>query len=139
MSADNIIPLKPRPPDLLASTHAGPFGTTAPSTAVATVASTAVAITIPSTIHIDALVPLDQLLPDPMQLIRENWPRRQMRKAIVALLALHPNGPPIGRCTQELVNAVVAYCRDPERDWVPPSERTIREAVKVVWPWLFVR
>lgn len=138
MSADNVIKLRPKPLDVLCEAHPG-----------ITIGSTVTAATMPSTGLVaitalssgDALVPLDQPSPDVIlvRLVRDHWGRPQMRKAIAALLTLYPGGPPIGRSTQELVSAVIRFCEDPERAWAPPSERTIREAIKIVWPWLFFR
>jgi hypothetical protein len=116
-----------------------------PSTAV-TIPSTALpVVTAPSSADsgwaplADALVPLDQPILDGLQLVRDHWRRPQTRKAIAALLALYPKGPPIGRMTKEMVAAVQRFCVDPERAWTKPNEKTIRDAIKIVWPWLFLR
>lgn len=131
MSSDNVVRLKPKPLDFLCEAHSW-------STPTSTVASTAVALTLPSTIQVDALVPLEPV-PDALHLVRDHWKKPQMRKAIAALLALYPNGPPIGRGTQELIREVIGFCKDPERAWIPPGERTIRDAIRIVWPWVFLR
>jgi hypothetical protein len=122
LSNNNIVPLRPKPLDVLCEAHPGIEHT---STAATVVPSSA---TLSSTIAFTGRTNLT-VTPD-------DWRKPQRRKVYAALDARFPCGLPIEMQMKAIISEIRTYAL--EQGWPEPKDKTIQRAIRDRYPALTV-